>query len=149
MTREAGAPDVVVSAGGVVYRVRDGILEVAAIRRARSGRWRLPKGHVQPNETPAQAAVREVREEAGLQAEVVCSLGESRYTYYDEEAQREQAKVVHGFLMRLTSEAEVAPEVGTFDAGGFFPAEGAAKLLHFDNEREAVHRAIELLGYGG
>jgi 8-oxo-dGTP pyrophosphatase MutT (NUDIX family) len=41
----------------------------------------LPKGHVDPGESPLQAATREVREETGVLAEPVCELGESRYWY--------------------------------------------------------------------
>src|SRR5436305_7633270 len=71
-----------VSAGGVV--VRDG--EVALIvptRRAADGSrvLALPKGHVDPGETPVQAAEREVREETGLLGSPVRELGQSRYWY--------------------------------------------------------------------
>ena len=70
------------SAGGVV--VRDGqVVVIVPTRRAADGSrvLALPKGHVDPGETPVEAATREVREETGIVAEPVRELGESRYWY--------------------------------------------------------------------
>jgi 8-oxo-dGTP pyrophosphatase MutT (NUDIX family) len=70
------------SAGGVV--VRDGqVVVIVPTRRAADGSrvLALPKGHVDPGETPIEAARREVREETGILAEAVTELGESRYWY--------------------------------------------------------------------
>jgi len=70
------------SAGGVV--VRDGqVVVIVPTRRAADGSrvLALPKGHVDPGETPIEAAGREVREETGIVAAPVVELGESRYWY--------------------------------------------------------------------
>lgn len=134
-----------VSAGGVVFRVRDAAPEILLVRRARSGRWRLPKGHVDPGESTEEAAVREVAEEAGVCVEVIATIGESSYSYYDAELQGRIEKTVHHFLMRARPGQRVVVERATFDAGDFFPLEQAAGMLHFDNEREAVRQAGELI----
>jgi 8-oxo-dGTP pyrophosphatase MutT (NUDIX family) len=70
------------SAGGVVVRGEE-VVTIVPTRRAADGSrvLALPKGHVDPGESPIEAAVREVREETGLVAEPVCELGESRYWY--------------------------------------------------------------------
>jgi 8-oxo-dGTP pyrophosphatase MutT (NUDIX family) len=70
------------SAGGLV--VRDGqLVVIVPTRRAADGSrvLALPKGHVDPGETPIEAAEREVREETGILARPVVELGESRYWY--------------------------------------------------------------------
>src|SRR5882757_3254880 len=70
------------SAGGVV--VRDGqVVVIVPTRRAADGSrvLALPKGHVDPGETPIEAAGREVREETGIVGEPIVELGESRYWY--------------------------------------------------------------------
>ena len=70
------------SAGGVVVR-GDEVVVIVPTRRAADGSrvLALPKGHVDPGETPIEAAGREVREETGIVAEPVVELGESRYWY--------------------------------------------------------------------
>ena len=75
-----------ISAGGIVVRGERGREQTVVIvptRRAGDGSrvLALPKGHVDPGESPLQAATREVREETGVLAEPVCELGESRYWY--------------------------------------------------------------------
>ncbi|HWT92790.1 MAG TPA: NUDIX domain-containing protein, partial [Solirubrobacteraceae bacterium] len=85
--RRSSATSTEVSAGGVVLRPgAAGAPEAVVIvptRRAADGRkvLALPKGHVDPGETPEQAAQREVREEAGVDATLVGQLGEVRYWY--------------------------------------------------------------------
>ena len=70
------------SAGGVVVR-GDEVVVIVPTRRAADGSrvLALPKGHVDPGETPIQAAEREVREETGIVAKPVHELGETRYWY--------------------------------------------------------------------
>lgn len=52
------------------YRVRDGRLEVALITNRSGSRWIIPKGLVEPGESPPESALREAEEEAGLSGEV-------------------------------------------------------------------------------
>ncbi len=61
----------------------------------------LPKGHVDPGESAPQAATREVREETGIVAELVCELGESRYWYRRDG--RSVGKTVTFFLFTYVS----------------------------------------------
>jgi 8-oxo-dGTP pyrophosphatase MutT (NUDIX family) len=70
------------SAGGVVVRGEQ-MVAIVPTRRAADGNsvLALPKGHIDPGETPLQAAQREVREETGIVAEPLCELGEARYWY--------------------------------------------------------------------
>src|SRR5687768_5685891 len=69
------------SAGWVVIREHEGRLEVAVIRPRGKTVWALPKGHVDGTERPEEAALREVREETGLDADLERSLGEIKYFY--------------------------------------------------------------------
>jgi diadenosine hexaphosphate hydrolase (ATP-forming) len=63
-------------AGGVV--IRDGRVLLVRAKPAPYD-WVLPKGHIEPGETPEQAARREVQEEGGVDAEIVRPLGRLDY----------------------------------------------------------------------
>lgn len=132
------------SAGGVVWRAGVGGTEVLLIHRHRPSEWRLPKGKLKPGETPEQAAVREVREETGVQAEVAEVVGETRYRYQETSDGPWFDKQVTFYLMRPLG-GRLRRERG-LDAVGFAPAEVALRLLTFDNERELVRRAFGPLG---
>ena len=63
-------------AGGIVYRQTARGPEYLIVKARRDpAAWVLPKGHIEPGETPEAAAVREVREESGCLAAIVGPLG--------------------------------------------------------------------------
>ena len=134
-----------VSAGGVVYRRSDeGVEVVLAARRTRRGdlAWGLPKGLVEPDETPEQAAVREVREETGLDADVEVSLGEIRY-FYVWEGMRVR-KAVHFFLMRATG-GDASQHDDEMEEVRWFPLSVALRRATYKGEREVLQRAAARL----
>lgn len=135
-----------VSAGGVVYRTGDDGHEIClAARRTRRRElaWGLPKGAVEPDETPEQAALREVLEESGLVAEIEHDLGTIRYFYvWDGVRVRKQVRF---FLMRATG-GDVADHDEEMEDVRWFPARRAVKRAAYRGEREVLERAVELLG---
>jgi 8-oxo-dGTP pyrophosphatase MutT (NUDIX family) len=134
-----------ISAGGVVYR-RDGdeIEIVLASRRTRRGElaWGLAKGGIEENESPEEAAVREVREETGLLAEIEDSLGETRYFYVWEDVRIR--KTVHFFLMRHTG-GDIDDRDDEMEEVRWFPLERALKRAAYRGERDVLGRAAEIL----
>jgi 8-oxo-dGTP pyrophosphatase MutT (NUDIX family) len=134
-----------ISAGGVVYR-RDGeqIEVVLASRRTRRGElaWGLAKGGIEDDESPEDAAIREVREETGLLAEIEASLGETRYFYVWENVRIR--KTVHFFLMRHTG-GDVEDRDDEMEEIRWFPLERALKRAAYRGERDVLGRAAELL----
>jgi 8-oxo-dGTP pyrophosphatase MutT (NUDIX family) len=129
------------SAGGVVMNAAREVVVIVPTRRAADGSrvLALPKGHPDGPESSAQAALREVREEAGVQAEIVESLGQVRYWYQRDG--RRIAKVVEFFLLRY-----VAGDVGDHDHevehARWVPAAQAAETLTYAGERDMVRRAL-------
>ena len=99
----------------------------------------LPKGHVDPGETPAQAAQREVREEAGVETDLVGELGEVRYWYQRDG--RKIAKVVTFFLFDYRS-GDVADHDNEVEVARWIPFEEAERTLTYKGEREMVRRAL-------
>jgi 8-oxo-dGTP pyrophosphatase MutT (NUDIX family) len=131
------------SAGGVVVRDRDVIVIVPVRRDARGNRvLALPKGHPDGDETPAQAAAREVREETGVSAELVDKLGDTEYSY--ERRGRRIAKKVSFFLFEYRS-GELEDHDDEIEEAFWIPLEEAARALSFEGERRMVLRALSRL----
>jgi 8-oxo-dGTP pyrophosphatase MutT (NUDIX family) len=78
-----------------------------------NGVWLFPKGHIDPGETPEQAAVREVKEECGLSAEIIGPLGETNYSF--RENGQDHQKRVQWFLMKASgADNQLQIEAGFF-----------------------------------
>lgn len=129
------------SAGGVVLNDACEVVVIVPTRRAADGSkvLALPKGHPDGAESPAQAALREVREEAGVEARLVDSLGEVRYWY--QRGGRRIAKVVEFFLLRYVS-GDVGDHDHEVETARWIPASEAAEKLTYAGERDMVRRAL-------
>jgi len=128
-----------VSAGGVVYRRVEGGIEVAiAEQRDRitdRTTTRLPKGKIDPGESAADAALREVAEEIGLRARVVADLGRVEYDYA-EDSER-VSKTVHYFLMEWVPGEPLALD-GEMDRTYWSAIDEAEEKLTFETEQRAI-----------
>ena len=115
-------------------------IAVGAQRDRISGREtvRLPKGKVETGETPEQAALREVSEEAGLEAEIVAPLTTLSYDYNENESL--VSKQVHFYLMKHVSGTPHARD-GELLNVRWCSFEEALDTLTFDGERLAAERA--------
>jgi 8-oxo-dGTP pyrophosphatase MutT (NUDIX family) len=133
-------------AGGIVFRRAGDRIEVALAeerdRLTGADNTRLAKGHVEPGETPEETAVREVREEIGIAAEIVAPLGTVNYTYVENEIA--VAKEVHFFLMEIAS-GEQLPLDGEMERMYWCPIEHASARLTFETERRIADRARSAL----
>jgi 8-oxo-dGTP pyrophosphatase MutT (NUDIX family) len=133
------------SAGGVLVRVIRGRAMVAAIRPQGKpeGTWALPKGNIDPGETPAETAVREVLEETGVQGRLVEKLGDVKYTYTRHGGVR-VFKIVSFYLLRAgrgrLGEIDEAMRVEVAEAR-WLPLDDAPRLLAYGGEREMAKKA--------
>ncbi len=137
------------SAGGVLLRTVGGKPHLAAIRPQgkRPGTWVLPKGNIDPGESPADTALREVREETGVEGRLVEKLGDVRYVYT---WQGERIfKVVSFFLLRAGRgrigeiDGEMRVEVAE---ARWLPLADAPRLLAYGGEREMAAKARDKVG---
>ena len=129
------------SAGGVVVRRFHGRPFVAVVR-VRDGVLALPKGHPEAGESAADAAQREVREETGLEAELIEKLGDIRY-WYSRDGERVM-KVVSFFLYRYRA-GRVADHDQEVEAAGWIPLEEAPGRLAYTSEQKIAEAALTAL----
>ncbi|MGH7821697.1 MAG: NUDIX domain-containing protein [Candidatus Binatia bacterium] len=130
-------------AAGCLVRARfDGELRYLVVHPSgsynRRKPWSIPKGVVDPGESPEGTAVRETREETGLLCRIVAPLGEIRY--------RKTPKIVIGFLADPLEPPESAVVEGfdwEIDRAEFLPPEEARARLHPD-QQPFIDRALEI-----
>jgi 8-oxo-dGTP pyrophosphatase MutT (NUDIX family) len=138
------------SAGGLVHRRRAGVpVVLLAARRGSTGKlvWTIPKGHVEEGETSEITAVREVREETGIDAEIEDRLGDVTYWYARRDAAGRPVRIlkrVRFFLMRATG-GRFADRDAEMDAVRWFSCAEAEAVVAYPNERELVRRARAIL----
>jgi len=120
------------------------VVTIVPTRRAADGSrvLALPKGHVDPGETPIEAAVREVCEETGIVAEPVCELGESRYWYRRDG--RTIGKSVAFFLFSYV-EGDTADHDDEVEEVRWLDLRAALTELSYEGERGMIARALALL----
>ncbi|GMU25524.1 NUDIX domain-containing protein [Patescibacteria group bacterium] len=118
------------SAGGIIYRKRNGQVEVFFIKDP-YGRWTFPKGHQELGETLAETAVREIREETNLEGlRLVAPLGRTSFTF------RRDGNVIEKTVYLFLFEAPL-------DAKEKFTGEGAI----WEGAWMQVHKAFNASGY--
>ncbi|PYT00301.1 MAG: NUDIX hydrolase [Acidobacteria bacterium] len=136
-----------VSAGGVVYRGDSSNMEVVIVRVVPERRWQLPKGIIDDGETTEQAALREVREESGMTAEIVAPLETIEYWFTADwdDSRRRIHKFVHFFLMRHI-DGDGSDHDHEVDEVRWVTIDEALQTLKFPSERDLVRKAAAMIG---
>ena len=130
------------SAGGVVYRHVDGRIQVALAHRRNPTLWALPKGTPDSGETVEETAVRETREETGLQVEIERQLSSIRYFFV--RGSTRFHKTVHFFLMRAVGGSPDEHD-HEFDEVRWLDIPEALALMTHATERSVVEEAATML----
>ena len=136
------------SAGGVLVRRLRGRWMMAAIRPAgkKEGVWALPKGLIDPGESPEVTALREVAEETGAHGRSAGKLGDVKYVYTW--AGERIFKVVSFYLVRYSGGrlGDVPPEHRHEVAEvRWLALDEGPRLLAYGGEREMAKKALERL----
>ncbi len=133
------------SAGGVVYRANSaGRTEVAICGLRYPENWRLPKGTPDPGESVLQTALREVREETGLQVKSLDYIDSIEYWFVRAQDGMRCHKVVHFYLMKSTG-GDVSRHDHEFDIVKWAPVEDACRFLTYESEVDIVRKGVSMV----
>lgn len=128
------------SAGGIVFNSKG---QVLVTQHSQNKHWSFPKGLIDPGQTTEGAALREVREEGGVEAKILDKVGYNKYVYTLNE--EKIFKVVTYFLMEYLSGDPKDHDWEVSDIGWFTPDE-ALKKLSFSQDQDLLKKALEIYG---
>jgi 8-oxo-dGTP pyrophosphatase MutT (NUDIX family) len=128
-------PNTIQAAGGLLTRDAGRELELMIVHRKRYDDWSLPKGKVEANEEPLEAALREVREETGCEAECLGFAGETRYEVDG------IPKLVMFWRMRLVRQMPLEKNDEVSEAI-WLPVSQAMARMSYESERELVGQTL-------
>jgi len=97
--------------------------------------WSLPKGHIEEGESPEAAALREVKEETGIESEISKSLGVIDFWFMA--GGKRIHKTVHHFLFKETG-GKIAPQVSEVDDVRWFPLTEIIDRLAYPDEKKLI-----------
>ena len=135
------------SAGGIIFNDKG---QVLLTKHSQNHHWSFPKGLIDPGQTSEQAALREVKEEGGVEAEIVDKIGYNKYVYtlnggLPAGRQEKIFKVVTYFLMKYISGDPQDHDWEVEEAGWYEPQE-ALKQLTFPQDKALLKKALEIYG---
>jgi len=135
-----------VSAGGVIYRVKNGEVMVCLIKTPPKGHWQLPKGLVDENESLKEAAVREVKEETGLDGISEGRIDKIDYWFWLKEGGEKvrHHKIVYFYLVKYKGGSTKDHDQEVEEAC-WFSFDKALDEISFKSEREIIQKAGKML----
>ena len=133
-----------VSSGGVVYRETNGVPETVLCGRSEPVRWSLAKGTPDAGETLEETALREVREETGLEVELDAPLGSIDYWFVDRQNDTRYHKTVHFYLM-VPVGGDTDQHDPEFDVVQWFGVDDALAAMAYVNEAGVLRRALAII----
>ena len=102
-----------------------------------AGHWDFPKGHIEKDESPEEAALRELKEETGISAEILPGFAEKIHYFYKKEGKLVSKDVVFFIAKTKTSDVRLS-----FEHKGFIwlPFKDAVERLTYDNAKEVLKK---------
>ncbi len=124
------------SCGALVYRKYHGNTEILLIKHLNSGHWSFPKGHVEEGETEVETAIREIKEETGIDVMIDQSFRET-VTY---SPRRDTHKEVVYFIAKAKT-TELVPQESEIADIRWVEIGRAGSVLSYENDKGIVNKA--------
>ncbi len=132
------------SAGGIVFNDQS---QVLLTQNSANHHWGFPKGLIDQGQISKEAALREVKEEGGVEAEIIGKVGDSKYVYTHPETKDRIFKVVTIYLMKYLS-GDPKDHDWEVSEGGWFKPEEALEQLSFSADKALLKKALEIRNGG-
>jgi len=135
-----------ISAGGVAFRWKEAEPEIVIVSVKPKLRWQLPKGIVDPGESPEVTAVREVKEEAGVETDRLGLIETIEYWYRSVRNGQpvRYHKFVHFYLMEYRG-GDISNHDHEIEEARWVSFDEAIEMLEFKGEREVVEKARQMI----
>lgn len=134
----------VISAGGIVYN-NDSLLML----RKKNGDWVLPKGRIEEGESLEDTAIREVKEETNIDAEIIDYLGATTYSFSNFWTDYKVInKTVSWYLMNGTTFSLIPLKEEGFIEAKFIKLERVLTIARYKDEKKVIRKAIEAIENG-
>ena len=132
------------SCGAVIYRLEGGRLSFLIVKNRKGRNWGFPKGHVELGETEVETALREVREETGLNVNICPGFRTvSQYALWN----RATKQVV--FFLAESNSGELVLQEEEIERGRWVPYQAMMNFFRFDNDRRILRSAVAYLRKNG
>lgn len=129
------------SAGGVVLNDQNKVLVIKTKNLKNQIVYTFPKGHIEKNETSQQAALREVKEETGVEAEIIKKIKDVEYWFYHD-GNKVHKKVTWYFMKPLKINSNTNVEVEeTF----WYDIKGVEKILSYNSDKQLIQELRKML----
>lgn len=125
-----------ICAGGVVFQ-NDQVF----ILKNDKNEWVLPKGVVRNKEIARDVALRRVKHEGGIEAEIVSPAGETNYEFYSQSRKMPVCNKVDWFIMEAMNDSYAINIGEGFQEGGFYNLDEALEKITYSQDRSLVRLA--------
>lgn len=120
-------------AGGVIF-YEDKVF----LLKNEKGEWVLPKGVIKTGDLPTEVAVKRVREETGISAEVISTVGNTNYEFFSVTRQKPVCNKITWYLMKSPDDSFKVSEEENFQGGGFFHIDDAIQKVTYSQDKSLV-----------
>lgn len=120
-------------AGGVVFNG-----DQVFILKNDKGEWVLPKGVIRNGNLATEVALRRVKEEAGIDAEIISTAGETCYEFFSISRQCPVCNEITWYIMKALNDNYHVSATEGFVDGGYFPVEEAIRKITYSQDKSLV-----------
>ncbi len=121
-------------AGGVVFSG-----EKVFLLKNEKDEWVLPKGVIRSGDYPDEVAVRRVKEETGIDAEIILAAGNTNYEFFSVTRQRPVCNKITWYVMKSLNDNFDVNKEDNFSEGGYFSIEEALEKITYSQDRALIN----------